>query len=105
MRFAEEWNGWSDPECLLQLSGYLRGKALQELLLLVPLGKKFNSGNRTLAVQDFWHATQALDETVSDYIFHLEMTFRQVYGQNNMDIETQNIPLYSQLQEGLRYAL
>ena len=29
-KVAAEWNGWSDPECLLQLSGFLRGKAQQE---------------------------------------------------------------------------
>lgn len=112
-RGAAEWNGWSDPECLLQLSGYLRGKAQQEFLLLeesnkstftqviAALGKKVNSGNRTLAAQDFQHATQALNEKVSDYILCLEKIFRQAYGQDNISIVTKNMLLYSQLQEGL----
>ena len=36
------------------------------------LGKKFNSGNGALAAQDFRHATQAPNETVTDYILRLE---------------------------------
>ena len=112
-----EWNGWSDSECLLQLSGYLRGKARQEFLLLeqsskstfaqatAALSKKFNFGNRTLAAQDFRHATQASGETVSNHILRLEKIFSQVYGQDKMSVETHNMFLYSQLQEGLRYAL
>ena len=65
------------------------------------LGKKFNAGNRTLAAQDLRHSTQALNETVSDYILRLKRIFRQAYGQDNMGVETQNMLLYSQLQEGL----
>ena len=67
--------------------------------------KQFNFGNRTLAAQDFWHATQASGETVSSYILHLEKIFRQAYGQDKMRVETRSVLLYSQLQDGLRYAL
>ncbi len=31
---ASEWYGWSEEELLLQLSGYLCGRALQEWVLL-----------------------------------------------------------------------
>ena len=59
------------------------------------LGKKFNSGNRTMAAQDFCHATQALLKTVSDYILCLEKIFRQAYGQDAMGTETRNMLSFS----------
>jgi len=114
---AAEWNNWSDTECLLQLAGHLRGKARQEFLLLDPsnkstyadavsaLSSKFNFANRSLAAQDFRHATQGSSESVSDYILRLEKVFRQAYGQDNMGSETRRMLLYAQLQEGLRYTL
>ena len=106
LKGAAEWNGWSDPECLLQLSGYLRGKAWQEFLLLeesnkfnftqaiAAVGKKLNSGNRTLAAQDFRHATQALNESVSDYILHLEKIFRQAYGRKHSYRDTEHALIF-----------
>jgi len=117
LKGAAEWNNWSDSECLIQLAGHLQGKARQEFLLLDPLEKstyaqaisalssKFNFRSRSLAAQDFRHATQGPSETVSDYILRLEKIFRQAYGQDSMGAETRRMLLYAQLQEGLRYAL
>ena len=104
-----EWNGWNEEECLLQLAGYLRGKARQEFLLLTPEEKstfaktkiamknRLQVGSKTLAAQDFRHATQGSQESVANYILRLEKTFRRAYGSNPMGEETRNALLYAQL--------
>ena len=114
---AAEWNNWSDTECLLQLAGHLGGKARQEFSLLTPEEKstftrakaavrsRLEVGSKTLAAQDFRHATQGSQEAVSDYIIRLEKIFRRAYGQDHMAEETRNALLYAQLQEGLKYVL
>ena len=112
-----EWNGWNEEECLLQLAGYLRGKARQEILLLTPEEKstfaktkiamknRLQVGSKTLAAQDFRHATQGSQESAADYILRLEKAFRRAYGSDPMGEETRNALLYAQLQEGLKYVL
>ena len=89
---AAEWNGWTNAERLLQLAGHLRGKARQEFLLLSEREKisfknavtamrcRLETGSRTLAAQDFRHATQGFHEPASDYILRLEKIFRRAYG-------------------------
>ena len=62
-------------------------------------------GSKTLAAQDFRHATQGSQESVADYILRLEKTFRRAYGSDPMGEETRNALLYAQLQEGLKYVL
>ena len=62
-------------------------------------------GSKTLAAQEFRHATQESQEAVSDYILRLEKTFRRAYGRDHMTEETRSALLYAQLQEGLKYTL
>ena len=112
---AAEWNNWSDSECLLQLAGHLKGKARQEFSLLMPgekstftmaksaLRSRLEMGSKTLAAQDFRHATQGTQEAVSDYVLRLEKTFRRAYGRDHMAEDTRNALPYAQLQEGLKY--
>ena len=95
----------------------MRGKARQEFSLLAPEEKstftrakaavrsRLEVGSKTLAAQDFRHATQGSQEAVSDYIIRLEKIFRRAYGQDHMAEETRNALLYAQLQEGLKYVL
>lgn len=114
---AAEWNAWTDSERLLQLEGHLRGKARQEFSLLssgdkatsssatVAMRSRLDAGSRALAAQDFRHATQGPQETVSDYMLRLEKIFRRAYGREHMTEETRKTLLHGQLQEGLRYVL
>ena len=88
---AAEWNRWSDKETLIQLAGYLRGRALQEWTLLrntdkesLPLAISALRGrldpcSKVVAAQDFRHASQREDEPVSDYIRCLEQLFRRAF--------------------------
>ena len=101
----------------MQLAGHLRGKARQEFTLLPTSDKvtfaravaamrgKLDAGSRALAAQEFRHATQGPQETVSDYILRLEKIFRRAYGREYMTEETRKTLLHGQLQERLRYAL
>ena len=110
---AAHWNGWSEEEKLMQLAGYLRGKALQEWNPLsktekatyesatCELGRRLDPGNRVMAVQDFRHAIQRESESVADYLRRLERCFQLAYGYDNLKLETRETMLYSQLQEGL----
>ena len=65
LQCAAEWNGWSNSETLIQLAGYLRGRALQEWGLLSSQDKstldraisalrnQLDPCSRALAAQDF----------------------------------------------------
>ena len=111
---AATWNAWNEGEKLLQLAGYLKGKALQEWNLMEDLDKgsynratatlkgRMDHGSMKLAAQDFRHAAQRVRETVAEFIHHLEKTFRRAYGKEAMTTETKDALLYGQLQEGLR---
>lgn len=109
---AAEWNEWTNSERLLQLAGYLKGKAKQEYSLLEPSVKsdftavvaamrcRLDAGSHTIAAQDFRHATtQGSSEPVAYYILRLEKTFRRAYGNDHMSEETHKILLHGQLQE------
>ena len=110
---AAVWNSWTEEESLLQLAGYLRGRAFQEWNLLQPeerqdykkavqeLVKRLDPGSRSLAAQDFRHTRQRDAEIVADFIRRLEKTFQIAYGKDGMSSETRQMLLYSQLQEGL----
>ena len=111
---AASWNGWNSEEQLIQLAGYLRGKALMEWNLLEPdkkatcevakqtLQLRLDTGGHSLAAQDFRHLVQQEAEAVGDFIQRLERTFQIAYGQDQMLKETRDTLLHSQLQEGLR---
>ena len=70
LEHAAVWNGWSDSEKLMQLAGYLRGRALQEWNLLLPedglsfsgavqaLRGGLDTGSQVLAAQDFRYSMQ-----------------------------------------------
>ena len=69
---ASYWNGWTPQEHLLQLAGYLRGRALQEWNLLdlserdtldnaiASLCSRLDPGSKMLAAQDFHQVFQNL---------------------------------------------
>ena len=109
-----QWYGWTHPETLLQLVGYLRGRAWQEWNLLSEQEKnnyekvvgallsRLDPGNRTLAAQEFRHLHQKESETVSDFMRRLEKTFHIAYGKDPMTADTQQLLLYGQLREGLQ---
>ena len=81
------WNAWSEEEQMIQLAGYLRGRALQEWNLLRPdqratyaqatesLRSRLDSIGRTAAAQDFRHAAQHEEEPVSDFIRRIFIPF------------------------------
>ena len=110
-----EWNHWSDEEVLIQLAGYLRGRALQEWNLLSKderksykiavksLRDRLGYGSRIMAAQDFRHTLQKDGEAVSDLIRRLERSFSIAYGRDDMSEDTRSTFLYGQLQEGLHY--
>ena len=114
---AATWNGWTQQEHLIQLAGYLRGRALQEWSLLdqkekdnldtaiASLRRRLDPGSKTLAAQDFRHTLQKEGEAVSDFIRRLERTFRIAYGRDAMATDTRDTLLHGQLQEGLRFEL
>ena len=114
---AATWNGWTTSEALMQLSGHLKGRALQEWKLLTSehkvsyqtvikaLREKLDPGNQTLAALDFRHTTQKTDEPVSDFIGSLEQIFQIGFGREHLSHETRDMLLYGQLQKGLLYTL
>lgn len=109
---ASTWNSWTEEE-LIQLVGIQRGRALQEWNLLPnsdcsnfesgvkSLHARLESGTKAMSAQDFRHCAQREGEGVSDFIIHLEKTFRLAYGHEIMSTETRNTLLYGQLHEGL----
>ena len=111
---AARWNEWSPDENLMQLAGHLRGYALQEWDLLqdedrndfdravAALRTRLDPGNKVLAAQDFRHTTQKDTEPVPDFIRRLERTFRIAYSRDNLSVETRDVLLYGQLQDGLK---
>ena len=111
---VSKWYGWSQEEQLIQLAGYLRGKALQEWNLLSQkdvssyeaaiecLREKLHPCSKVLAGQDFRHALQGETECVADYIRRLETLFQVAFGGDRLSRETREAFLYGQLQEGLR---
>ena len=67
---ASLWNRWSSKDKLMQLPGYLRGRALQEWRLLhhseqqsyssaiEALRRRLDPGSKTVAAQEFRHTLQ-----------------------------------------------
>ena len=114
---ASTWNGWSMSEKLMQLPGYLRGRALQEWRLLgrtlqqdyeaaiSALRSRLDPGSKTMAAQDFRHSAQKSGECVPDFIRRLEKTYQIAYGKDDLNQDTRDALLYSQLYEGLCYDL
>ena len=112
---AAQWNDWSEHETLIQLAGHLRGRALQEWGLLTAREKKsleevtavmrsrLDPSSRTLAAQDFRHASQQEGESVAYIIRRLEQLFKLAYGRDSMSEETRGTLLHGELQEGLHY--
>ena len=97
------------PSRDLKLASHLRGKARQEFTLLPACDKvtfarvvaamrgKLEAGDRALVAQDFQHAMQGPQETVSDYILRLEKIFRRAYGREYRSEETRKTLLHGQL--------
>jgi len=67
---AATWNGWMEEEKLLQLAGYIRGRArlLAEdskknyLIAIESLRNRLDFGQQALATQDFRHLRQEESE-------------------------------------------
>ena len=99
------------------MADHLRGRALQEWEVIPcedmksfkaavdALRERLDPEGRMLAIQDFCHAAQRNDETVSDFIRRLERFYRVAYGRDGSSVETGNALLHSQLQEGLKLEL
>ena len=114
---AAQWNEWTTEESLMQLAGYLRGRAAQQWKLLQPerkrtyqaaiaaLKERLDPGNHTLAALDFRHISQHINESVSDFIGRLEQVFQTGFGREQLSNETREMLLFGQLQEGLLYTL
>ena len=113
---AATWNDWTEDE-VIQLAGYLRGRALQEWNVItttnctmyqsavVALRTRLDPGNKTLAALDFRHIIQKETESVSDFIRRLEQMFQITFGHDPMSAETKDVLLYGKLQDGLRIDL
>ena len=114
---ASTWNAWSEEDRLLQLAGHSKGRALQEWNLLRPdqrttfaqaaemLRSRLEPVSRAVAAQDFRHMLQREEESLNDFIHRLERTFRCAYGRDKMSLQTRDMLLYGQKQEGLRLQL
>ena len=114
---AATWNRWSTTEKLMQLPGYLKGRALQEWRLLSQteqedytiaiqaLRGRLDPGSKTMAAQDFRHSRQKSSESVADFIRRLEKTYQIAYGKDDLNASTRHALLYGQLYEGLCYDL
>lgn len=114
---ASVWNAWTAEEKVIQVAGYLSGRALQEFNLLQldekgsfgtaveALCTHLDPGSKSVAAQDFCHTAQRDAESVGDFIRRLECTFRVAYGRDAMSVETSDTVLYCQLHEGLHYEL
>ena len=117
LEHASQWNTWTEGEKLMQFSGHLCGRALQELNLLSDdkratfstalksLGSRIDAGCEEVAAQDFMHLQQEDAEPVPDLMRRLEHTFRATYARDSMSTETRDALLYTQLQEALQYKL
>jgi len=118
LKKAAQWNGWgSEEEILIQLAGYLKGRALQEWNLLekaerdsydkavVALRIRLDTGGKVMAAQDFRHLAQEEKEKVTNFIRRLVRTFHLAYGHNSMSPKTRDTLWFGQLQEGLKYGL
>ena len=110
---AATWNGWTEEEKLLQLAGYLKGRAFQEWQLIDDVEKRtfdlavksshlhLDPGSKAMAAQDFRHLAQKEKELVAEFIRRLERAFQVAYGRDRMSTETRDTLLHGQLQEGL----
>ena len=111
------WNNWTPEESLMQLAGYLRGKAAQVWKLLLPeeklnyqiatrtLKERLDHGNQALTALDFDHTSQRPDECVSNFIGQLEDVFQTGFRREHLSNDTREMLLYGQLQEGLLLTL
>ena len=114
---AAQWNGWTTQDKLIQLPGYLKGRALQEWHLLTSeeqqsypvainaLRTRLALRNKTMAAQEFRHSLQRPDEGVAEFIRRIEKSYQIAYGKDAMSSDTRDALLYGQLYEGLRYEL
>ena len=80
LKRAADWNCWAPEDLLIQLAGHLKGRALQEWILLsedekktyeiavVSLESRLDPGSRIMAAQDFRHASQDEGEKAADFV-------------------------------------
>ena len=111
---AAAWNGWPMEDKLMQLPGYLKGRALQEWRLLgspeqrcytaaiEALRRRLDPGSKTVAAQEFRHSLQRRGEVVSDFIQRLEKMYHVTYGKDDLAASTRDALLYGQLYDGLQ---
>ena len=104
-------------EWLVHVSGYLRGRALQEWRLLgrtlqqdyetaiSALGSPLDLGRKSIAAEDFRHSSQKSGECVPDFIRKLEKTYQIANGKDDLSQDTRDALLYCQRYEGQCYDL
>ena len=104
-------------EKLIQPAEHLRGQAEAEWNLLADedvcnfdtsiqsLKERLDPCSKVLAGQDFRRTVQGDNETVPNFICHLEKSFRVAFGQDGLSKETKESMLFGQLQEGLRLGI
>jgi len=114
---VSKWNEWLGEDTLIQLAGHLKGRALQEWLLLseedkstwksaiAALREKLETRSRVLATQDFRHIQQKEKESVADFIHHMEREFHITYKNDKLSQDTREAFLHGQLQDGLHPGL
>ena len=96
LQWAVVWYAWTEAEHLLQLAGYLRGRALQEWNLLdshdkvtldsmvASLKVRLDPGNKLVASQGFCHLSEKDGASVAKFISRLETLFKVAYGKDDM---------------------
>ena len=111
---AADWNEWTQWDKLMQLPGCLKGRALQEWHLLgreeqqsypKAVDARLDLTNKTIAAQEFRHSTQRQGESVAEFIRRLEKAYQVAYGKDSLHKDVRDALLYSQLYDGLSYAL
>ena len=114
LKRAAQWNGWTTQDKLIQLPGYLKGRALQEWHLLTSeeqqsypvainaLCTRLDPRNKTMAAQEFRHSLQRPDEGVAEFIRLIEKSYHIAHGKDAMSCDTRDALLYGQLYEGLQ---
>ena len=55
------------------------------------LRERLDPGNKVLASQDFRHANQGENESVSDFVRRLERFFYTAYGKDKMGVDTRRL--------------
>ena len=107
LKWAADWNEWTDDDLLLKLAGHLKERALQEGNLLpdsdrepyesavTALRGRLDPGSPIMATHDFRHAPQEESEKRSDFITCIGHLFKFTYGRDPLSVGSQSTLLNS----------